>query len=185
MHPLTSLQTAAAKVLGLMALRVADDLVLPHNITHYSFELSSYLHKVASIAESMDVADQLEFAGLKESIRRVQNASVALDRQAAAALDRLHRLVPHSPRGDEAGLARAWENARRLVMTAFGGEHHDESHPHRHGHHHKGHHHHAHPRPDPKKVKEIRKILREIRGINQKLAGYEAGYVSPPTHGNP
>jgi N-acetylated-alpha-linked acidic dipeptidase len=37
--------TAAAKMLGLMALRLADSLVLPLNVTQYAHDLSGYLAK--------------------------------------------------------------------------------------------------------------------------------------------
>lgn len=190
-----------------MALRVADDIVLPLNITQYSLELSSYLEKVASIAESLNVSDQLDFDQLKESIARAQNASAALDRQAAKALDRLHKLVPKMPRGHRGkGLARVWQKAVGLVETTLGVEgdvsrseghdehsHHHDAHKdhhggkHSHGHKHDKHgrkhdkKHHRHPRmPDPKKVKEIKQVLLEIRGINQKLKGYESGQVLRP-----
>lgn len=190
-------QVAVAKVLGLMALRVADDIVLPLNISQYSLELSSYLEKVASIAKSLNVSDQLQFGQLKESIARVQNASAALDEQAVKALEKLHKLVPRMPRGHRGkGLAQVWQKAVGLVETTLGVEgnvsrgsegHHERSSHHHDGH--KGHHggkhshkhkhdkkHHKHPRmPDPKKVKEIKQVLLEIRGINQKLKGYESG----------
>jgi N-acetylated-alpha-linked acidic dipeptidase len=223
---LRSFQVAAAKVLGLMALRVADDIVLPLNISQYSLELSSYLQKVASIAESLKVSDQLDFGGLKESIVRVQNASAALDKQAAKALEKLHKLVPRVPRGPhhKKGIAGPWKKVLHLVQSTLGvednhnhrsgghhdrprllhhenHEHRDEKHPHDHEHHgphhehgHKGpHHKHGHrgphhrhgkknphphphpPMPDPKKVKAIKEVLLEIRGINQKLKGYESG----------
>jgi N-acetylated-alpha-linked acidic dipeptidase len=198
-----------------MALRVADDIVLPLNITQYSLELSSYLQKVSSIAESLKVSDQLDFGDLKESITRVQNASAALDKQAANALEKLHKLVPRMPRGPhhKEGIAGAWKKAVRLVQIQLGVEdnythrpeghhgrersHHHEKEEHRHGkhphkhepegpHHEHGHkgprhkhdkeQHRKHPRmPDPKKVKAIKEVLLEVRGINQKLKGYESG----------
>jgi N-acetylated-alpha-linked acidic dipeptidase len=209
---------AAAKMLGLMTLRVADDIILPLNISQYSAELSSYLHKVASIADSLNVSDQLEFGKLKTSIARVQNASVALDKQAATALEKLHKLVPLPPRGPgcHRGLKSLWRRSVRMIKTSLGlrgerreeadehyvyarhlsegkerREHHDkhlhkhdkhdkhgkhDKHHHKHGKHGKhGKHHPAPHMPDPKKVKEIRKVLLEIRGINQKLARYESG----------
>lgn len=204
-------------MLGLMTLRVADDIILPLNISQYSAELSSYLQKVASIAESLKVSDQLEFGKLEASIARVQNASMALDKQAATALEKLHKLVPLPPRGPgrHHGFKSLWRRSVRMIKTSLGlrRAHHEEAHEHhayarhlsedqerelhvehshkhdkhgkhgkhdKHGHKHGKHgkhgkHHPAPHMPDPKKVKEIRKVLLEIRGINQKLARYESG----------
>ena len=205
-------------MLGLMTLRVADDIILPLNISQYSAELSNYLQKVASIAESLNVSDQLDFSKLKTSIARIQNASVALDKQAAVALEKLHKLVPMPPHGPghHHGLKSLWRRSVRLVKMSLGlrkqrhaeehrehdahivrhsskgethrehhGDHlhkhkHDkDEHHHRHGKHgHHGKHGKRHPAPhmpDPKKLKEIRKVLLEIRGINQKLARFESG----------
>ncbi|KAJ9124725.1 hypothetical protein QFC24_003093 [Naganishia onofrii] len=204
--------TAAAKMLGLMALRVANDIVLPLNISQYSLELSSYLEKISSIAASMGVTDQLDFASLHESILKVQNASSALDNQAADALKRLSKLVseiPHHGHGHHGkGFKASWRKAVRLLKSTLGiqvrpfhheqqsihtyegnalqtrghhGKQSDSGHKHKHG---KGKHpHHGHkrphmPMPDPKKVKAIKQVLLEIRGINQKLAHYESGFLS-------
>ncbi len=43
--------TAAAQIMGLMMLRMADGLVLPLNVTQYSLDMSGYLAKVEVIAE--------------------------------------------------------------------------------------------------------------------------------------
>ncbi|KAJ9099261.1 hypothetical protein QFC21_004142 [Naganishia friedmannii] len=115
---------AAAKVLGLMALRVANDIVLPLNISQYSLELSTYLEKVSSIAAGMGVTDQLDFAKLHENIIELQNASSALDNQAADALKRLSKLIPEVPHRRHGrhckGVKGLWRKAVRLVKSALG-----------------------------------------------------------------
>ncbi|KAJ9116408.1 hypothetical protein QFC22_004850 [Naganishia vaughanmartiniae] len=206
---------AAARVLGLVTLRVANDIVLPLNISQYSLELSTYLEKVSSIAASMGVTDQLDFAKLHQSIVGLQNASSELDNQAADALKRLSKLVPDIPHHRHGhhgkGVKALWRKAVRLVKSTLGiqrrpshpvrefreregqalqirshhhGKHPDTGHKNKHGkgkHPHHGHHGHKRPHapmPNPKKVKAIKQVLLEIRGINQKLAHYESGFLS-------
>lgn len=101
---------AVAKHLGLLALRLADSILLPLNTTRYAFELDSYLDHVAGLPLPSDSSDlgALDFSDLKKSIKSLQNASLELDKEKAEAekvfrehLDKPPRHLqdgtPHSP----------------------------------------------------------------------------------------
>ena len=71
--------TAVAKHLGVVALRLADSIILPLNTTHYAYELDSYLDVVEEIDAALST--NADFSGLRKSIGRVQAASKALDEE--------------------------------------------------------------------------------------------------------
>lgn len=82
---------AVAKHLGLQTLRLASSPLLPFNTTHYAFELESYLDRVESIASKASV--DVQFKPLKNSIRSLQKASVALDKERIEVQKDLQKLV--------------------------------------------------------------------------------------------
>ncbi|KAK0495781.1 hypothetical protein EDD18DRAFT_1309958 [Armillaria luteobubalina] len=69
--------TAVAKHLGLQVLRLADNVVLPFNTTHYSYELENYLDKVEILVSAQSV--DIDLSPLRQSIHSLQAASLALD----------------------------------------------------------------------------------------------------------
>ncbi|KAL0949286.1 hypothetical protein HGRIS_009363 [Hohenbuehelia grisea] len=68
---------AIAKHLGLQALRIASDFVLPFNTSHYASELDSYLDGVQEIAVTQSI--DVDLKPLRSSIRSLQAASLSLD----------------------------------------------------------------------------------------------------------
>ncbi|GAA5871387.1 hypothetical protein JCM3774_005586 [Rhodotorula dairenensis] len=70
---------AIARVLGLTAARLADDLVLPINITAYAVELGHYLDKVAADP----LANQLDLDSLRSLSHKILLASQRLAARAA------------------------------------------------------------------------------------------------------
>ncbi|PBK66113.1 Zn-dependent exopeptidase [Armillaria solidipes] len=69
--------TAVAKHLGLQVLRLADNVVLPFNTTHYSYELENYLDKVEILVSAQSV--DIDLSPLRQSIHSLQAVSLALD----------------------------------------------------------------------------------------------------------
>ncbi|GAA5854899.1 hypothetical protein JCM9279_000191 [Rhodotorula babjevae] len=65
---------AISRVLGLTAVRLADDAVLPINTTAYAVELGKYLDKVAT----HPLAAQLDLSSLYALTHKIQSASTAL-----------------------------------------------------------------------------------------------------------
>ncbi|KAJ7579088.1 Zn-dependent exopeptidase [Mycena floridula] len=82
---------AVAKHLGLIALRLATEVVLPLNNTHYAVELEAYLDKVESIvsANSFD----LDLSAVRKSIKALRAASLRLDYEKFAAEKALAKFV--------------------------------------------------------------------------------------------
>ncbi|GAA5908411.1 hypothetical protein JCM5296_005925 [Sporobolomyces johnsonii] len=83
---------AIAKVLGLAALRLADEVVVPINTTAYAVALSSYLHAVASLP-AYPGPSELDLTPLSSLLSELLTTSQSLDAHAAsllAELDSLH-----------------------------------------------------------------------------------------------
>ncbi|KAF9058018.1 hypothetical protein BJ165DRAFT_1425174 [Panaeolus papilionaceus] len=70
---------AAAQHFGLVALRLIDSIVLPLNTTQYALELEDYLASVEALLPSAQ--KNVALSSLKKSIRSVQKASTALDKE--------------------------------------------------------------------------------------------------------
>lgn len=143
-----------------MLLRTADSLVIPLNITQYATELSDYRDKVAHIHTSLGFEDELDLSSLSSAIGKVQKATVELDVQTADALKKLKELIQPGKRAS----CRAF--AKRSLDAIVGRSHKDRR-PHPHP-----------PMPSPDKIKKIKKVLEQIREINHKRAGFEAGFIS-------
>ncbi|EPQ59132.1 Zn-dependent exopeptidase [Gloeophyllum trabeum ATCC 11539] len=80
-----------AKHLGLQTLRLAGSIVLPLNTTHYAYELESYLDKVEEIVSSSSA--EVNLLPLRQSIKALQKASVALDVEKHRAEHALRRAI--------------------------------------------------------------------------------------------
>ncbi|TRM68157.1 hypothetical protein BD626DRAFT_424829 [Schizophyllum amplum] len=68
---------AVAKLLGLQTLRLASDVILPFNTTHYSFLMEKFVDEVEEIAIANSAS--LDVAFLRSSVRSLQAASLSLD----------------------------------------------------------------------------------------------------------
>jgi len=66
---------------------------LPINTTHYAFELEAYLNAVENLAE--ESALSVNFAPLRTSIKKLQDASAKLDLEKSHAERRLKRILRH------------------------------------------------------------------------------------------
>ena len=174
----------AAKILGLILLRLSDSLVLPINTTQYANDLLYYLSKVEHIAESLNVAFELNFTSLSTSIKSLVETSESLDVLKNNAIEELRKLLPKAkdPKHGVLGCIRRaiWkvrakcgskkgeEKLRQMELWRDPGVESqltDKKH-------------HSKPSPPMKKIKEIKKVLLEIRGINKKLKGFEGGFIS-------
>ncbi|ORY34010.1 hypothetical protein BCR39DRAFT_518112 [Naematelia encephala] len=173
--------TDVAKVIGVVLLRLSDSLLLPLNTTQYSIELGSYLKKVEKVASVLGFSKSLDLTSLGESIDNLIAASLSLDAKKEVALERLHKLLPnphHYRRGLFRSIARKWWQLR----SSFGSskaqsrlatmdswipvDNQGARFPHL-------------PIPNiPKKIREIKAVLKEIREINKKLQGFEGGFIS-------
>ncbi|KZP07972.1 Zn-dependent exopeptidase [Athelia psychrophila] len=101
---------AVAKHHALMALRLADAIVLPLNTTQYAVELHSYLDTVEDLSSPsglspLSLNHTPDFSRLRDAINQLVDASEDLDEEKGEAdahfRDLLHQLIrPHSRRQD-------------------------------------------------------------------------------------
>ncbi|ODN82116.1 hypothetical protein L202_02423 [Cryptococcus amylolentus CBS 6039] len=168
--------TDAAKVVGLILLRLADSLILPMNTTKYTEDLSLYLHKVENVAKSSSLSSKIDFAPLTSAIKSAQHASTGLDKDRHDALKKLQKLLGEGKHTSSSMLSRA---AHRCGWQATPGtelQHmptwDDESesgfpHPRL-----------PFPLPTPGRIHKIKEVLEEIRVINKKLQYFELDFIS-------
>ncbi|WWC70018.1 uncharacterized protein I206_103962 [Kwoniella pini CBS 10737] len=163
--------TDAAKVIGLLTLRLADTLILPLNTTQYARDLAYYLEKVEDIANSSSFADSLDFETLSQSIKAVQESSIKLDVERKELTAKLRKLLPKPH----------FEKPSFLTRLTSGGCHQNEKSPELGNSNSDSI---AFPKiPIPKlpkleKLKEIKRVLKEIRKVNKKLQHFEYGFIS-------
>jgi N-acetylated-alpha-linked acidic dipeptidase len=170
------------------ALRAADSLVLPLNTTQYAIELKYYLAKVQDIAESsqLQLEGSLNVTNLADAIHELAAASLVLDNQTLADMDKLHKLLPPPPHGDHGHDHPHHDCPKKQIKqfllkicSAMGSSRcerklkKDHS-PHRPHHGHEG----GPPRLPKKKVAEIKKVLESIRAGNKKRQAFEGGFIS-------
>ncbi|WVQ80772.1 hypothetical protein IAT38_002877 [Cryptococcus sp. DSM 104549] len=176
--------TDAAKVIGLLLLRLADSLILPLNTTQYTRDLAYYLEKVESIALTADLASNVDFSELASAISSAQAASSELDEQRHKALKKLHKLLPkpkHPKHGFFSRISRGhgcnghkeaeWEAPGMMTWeleeAMKDGEWTEVPHPKL-----------PFPLPTPGRIHAIKEVLKEIRVINKKLQYFESGFLS-------
>ncbi|AAW40887.2 protein-vacuolar targeting-related protein, putative [Cryptococcus deneoformans JEC21] len=172
--------TDAAKVIGLLLLRLADGLILPLNTTQYTRDLEYYLEKVQDVSKIDLRTLEIDFEPLADAIEAAQTASGELDKQRHKALKKLHKLIGKPAHGKygifktmlrgcgwrvEEGKEvdyslQTWEEGPKEGISSF-----------------------PHPRlpfplPTPGRIREIKKVLKEIRIINRKLQNFESGFLS-------
>ncbi|WVQ72430.1 hypothetical protein IAR50_001982 [Cryptococcus sp. DSM 104548] len=169
--------TDAAKVVGLVLLRLADSLILPLNTTRYTEDLSLYLQKVEKIAKSVSFSVKTDFTPLASAIESAQKASAGLDKDRHNALAKLHKLLGKPKHSAGSLLARAahkcgWQKSlsAELQHMPTWDEQADQALPH-------------HPRlpfplPTPGRIHKIKEVLEEIRVINKKLQHFELDFIS-------
>ncbi|OCF36828.1 membrane protein [Kwoniella heveanensis BCC8398] len=169
--------TDAAKVIGLFTLRMADTLILPLNTTQYARDLAYYLEKVEAVLDENNFSNKINLDSLASSIKSVQSASATLDEQRAKALEKLRKLLPkpkhfkpsfwqrlapslscaHASAEMQGAQLPTWDDKQEDVGAVVK----------------------EWPRlPSPSKLKEIKKVLKEIRSINKKLQHFEHGFIS-------
>ncbi|KIR77126.1 membrane protein [Cryptococcus gattii EJB2] len=171
--------TDAAKVIGLILLRLADGLILPLNTTQYTRDLAYYLEKVQNISKIDLETSEIDFEPLADAIKAAQTASGKLDKRRRKALKKLHKLMRKLEHG-KGGIVKTmlrgygwrtggkevdynlqtWEEGPKEGIFPF-----------------------PHPKlpspfPTPRKYREINNILKEIRIINKKLQDFECGFLS-------
>ncbi|KIR25712.1 membrane protein [Cryptococcus deuterogattii LA55] len=171
--------TDAAKVIGLILLRLADGLILPLNTTQYTRDLEYYLEKVQNISKIDLETSEIDFEPLADAIKAAQTASGKLDKRRHKALKKLHKLMRKLEHG-KSGIVKTmlrgcgwtaggkeveynlqtWEEGPKEGIFPF-----------------------PHPKlpfpfPTPRKYREINSILKEIRIINKKLQNFECGFLS-------
>ncbi|KAL0250490.1 hypothetical protein I308_102668 [Cryptococcus tetragattii IND107] len=171
--------TDAAKVIGLILLRLADGLILPLNTTQYTRDLEYYLEKVQNISKIDLETSEIDFEPLAEAIKAAQTASGKLDKRRHKALKRLHKLMRKLEHG-KGGIVKTmlrgcgwrtggkeveynlqtWEEGPKEGIFPF-------PHPKL-----------PFPLPTPRAYREINNILKEIRIINKKLQNFECGFLS-------
>ena len=179
-----------AKILGLMVLRMADSLVLPINTTQYALELEEYLVKVEHVAKDLHKSDDLHLSPLGKAIDGVKEASEELDKHSKKVLKELKKALPKHPKHKHGLLRGLWRKIRRsggchekqerealwqmTLWTDAADEDKDVARssdlalphlPHL-------------PLPSPGKIKEIKRLLDEVRTINRKLQHFEQGLIS-------
>ncbi|KAF8812309.1 Zn-dependent exopeptidase [Phlegmacium glaucopus] len=89
---------AIAKNMGLLALRVADSIILPLNTTQYALELDEYLDTVETLVPSLgEQANEINFSSLRTSIKNLQETSLKLDQEKFDAEKDLKKLLRRLP----------------------------------------------------------------------------------------
>ncbi|KDQ17172.1 hypothetical protein BOTBODRAFT_29986 [Botryobasidium botryosum FD-172 SS1] len=181
---------AIAKHLGLVALRLADSIILPLDTTQYSNELDGYLTKVESI--SSDVGFRAEFTDLRKAITRLKSASAKLDSKKAKTekaflkeLEKWRRERSKSP-GDSkgkklvcAGRQRQIKGVEKWVKDVFGVVGPSGSASRGQGGVSVRAHGLANARgPASPPSKRFLKALRRVQDVNKKLSTFEQGFIS-------
>ncbi|KAL7282546.1 hypothetical protein ACG7TL_004017 [Trametes sanguinea] len=138
-----------ANHLGLVLLRLIESSILPLNTTHYSLQLGRYLDQVEETAISLGYS--VDLSELRDSIQRLQTASLTLDNEKASAKgalnEALRKLLPRPPLDTP---VTRWLK-RLLAPSHFG------SLPLR---------------------RDLEGAVKRIQKVNAKLIGFERGFIS-------
>lgn len=177
-----------AQIIGLIALRIADSLILPLNTTQYAHDLGGYLAKIEDLKNGDDKYASLDLARLGAAIEQLSASSAELDDTRADLLHQLHKVVSKTSYLDRVkhAFAHALGGCRpqRAAMPTWPAPEGTHAHAHAHG----------RARGDDDSAagtthtaahatlsgnrKDIRKLLKKIRAVNLKLKGFEAGFIS-------
>ncbi|GAA6059696.1 hypothetical protein JCM10212_000083 [Sporobolomyces blumeae] len=151
---------AVAKVLGLAALRLSDDVVLPINTTAYALELVKYLETVKHLG-SYPGEDQVPLASLSDKLARLVEVSIALDHEAVRLVEQLRALSQRFG-SDEA------ESDVDLIKGCKGKKDKKKNKDKK-----------KDKKERKKREKEVRKVMRAIREVNQRKRAFEGTLVVP------
>lgn len=165
--------TEAAKIIGLIALRLADSVILPFNTTQYARDLAYYLTKIEDLKKEAGY-DSLDLVPLGDAIKDLAAASAELDAERVELIDKLRAALPERPpRSYGQRLAHAFglapcphaEAAELAKMAVFDDKHPDVAPA-------------AKPSPHLPNWKGIAKTLKAIRKVNVKLRDFESGFIA-------
>jgi len=163
---------AGAKIIGLIALRVADSLILPFNTTQYAHDMEGYLAKIQAIKDGNDEFKDLDLDKLRDAIKALQHQSAKYDTYRESLLKKLHNILR------KRSFLEGWYRFKEIVYTVWNGvgskematwESTEEE---------------AaalatrRPHLPPHKRKQLRKILTQIRAVNRALRAFESGFIS-------
>ncbi|KAL1406998.1 Vacuolar protein sorting-associated protein 70 [Vanrija albida] len=165
--------TEAAKIIGLIALRLADSVILPFNTTQYARDLGYYLTKVEDLKQAAGY-EALDLAPLGDAITDLAAASAGLDAEREDLLAKLRKALPeHAPRSYGQALAHAFglapcphAQAAAWAKMAVWDDAAPDATPA------------AKPSPHGPNWKEIKKTLKAIRRVNVKLRDFESGFIA-------
>lgn len=165
-----------AQLIGLLALRIADALILPFNTTQYAHDLGTYLGTLRALRDGNADFKELDLDGLASAIRELQSASAKLDDKRTLLLRELHdvlrsrslagawwrirstysRIWAAVTSGTNQRPLLQWDATAEDVAAALA----------------------ARPKLPPHKRRELKRILGEIRTVNRKLQAFESGLIS-------
>lgn len=138
--------------------------------------------RVEYIYESLNFSQPLNLDNLSKGISLLQEATVALDVQKETALRKLAELTQPRKEGCLWKAKTAVKESAQKIQKRFAhwdedddDDDDDEEEEEEHNHHH--HHHHPHHLPSPRKLREIKKVLEDIKQINFKISHFEAGFI--------
>ncbi|CCM00672.1 uncharacterized protein FIBRA_02711 [Fibroporia radiculosa] len=146
---------AAARHMGLTALRIIDAIIIPLNTTQYALELDTYLDEVENVASSLSLAVSPDFSGLRSSITNLQAASIALDGEKVEAEEKLKELLQKLPMPPKSPNHRHLPKWLRKVVHAI-------------------HHHLKLARP----IDKLHRAAVRVQTANAKLRAFERGFIS-------
>lgn len=180
---------AVAQHLGLLALRLIDSIVVPLNTSQYALELSNYLAKVQALVSELPASSGApDLSKLRESIEKLQSASLYLDKEKAQAEKKLKAILKRLFRHHGGSKCRRTRRFRRVadwIKRIFGAQ------PHRYEH--------LHQRTDAWKeylgpgdslslegsdhlhglpIGKLIKAAKRVRKANQKIIAFERGFIS-------
>ena len=159
------LQAAIAKQIGLVALQLINSVIIPLNTTQYALELSDYLDGCVPVylspfSPSSDqvrtrieqLASSLDFTvnfhPLHTAISKVRTASIKLDTEKVEAEKHFKELLDKLPKPSDDSL----ETIVRWIKWLL------------------------HLRTNP--IREFIKAAKRVQSANQKLIGFERGFIS-------
>lgn len=164
--------TDGTKIIGLIALRIADSVILPLNTTQYAHDLDGYLSTIEEIKRSDESFESLNLDALGDAIRKLQEASAKYDERRGDVLRKLKDILEHKSYweqwrewasmvgGTPSPRPTTWESSMDEIALAK-----ETTQSNR-------------PRMPRRKWRKLVKVIKEIREINIKLRDFESGFIS-------
>jgi N-acetylated-alpha-linked acidic dipeptidase len=165
--------TEGAKIIGLIALRVADSLILPFNTTQYAYDLDGYLARIVDIKNSDEDFATLDLDSLSQAISQLKTASAKYDTHRVDLLHKLHDILhkrssfPARWHQFKSILDRIWNGTPTRALVTWDSTpeeiyYAEEKAP---------------TSLPPHKRKQLRKVLQDIRAVNRRLRAFESGFI--------